>query len=68
MARKFVIFKFESVDNEFKLSNIIVLVEFKFESWVLWPYIDNVEFVEKLFNFEYVVLIFNMNSLIVYLN
>ncbi len=58
MAFKLLIDNVELVDNEFKLLNIVVLVEFKFESWLVWPFIDNVEFVQKLFKFEYIVLIF----------
>ena len=58
MAFKLFIDNVELVDNEFKLLNVVVLVEFKFDSWVVWLFIDNVEFVEKLFKLEYNVLIF----------
>ena len=46
--------KFEYVDNEFKLLNIVVDVLFKLLIWVVWPSILNVELVERLFKFAVV--------------
>ncbi len=34
---KFDVYKFEYVDDEFKLYNIVVHVVFKFEGWVVGP-------------------------------
>ena len=39
----------ELVDNEFKLVNMVVLVDDKFDIDVVWPFINNIEALEKLF-------------------
>ena len=44
--------------NEFKALNIVVDVEFKFDICVVWPFIINVEFDEKLFKLLFNPLIF----------